>query len=146
MSGPNLTPVGQDPDLDDLLAAGVVPNAAVLEVSGGVGFAYGEVGYIHTDETVLKAKSNGTLLEADAYVICLDPAGVASGSSGMFGFPGCLVPGLTGGSAGVRGFLSATAGAITTVVPTTNYSKCLGRWQSTEVFHFLPDWSTKKLS
>lgn len=104
----------------------------------------GDVCYIKVaDGKAYKAKSNGTAAEVEAQ--CIARAAVASGATGLFTFLG-VVSGLSGGALGTRGFLSTTYGGITTVVPSANYSKLLGRWISTTVFFFMPDWSSKRLS
>lgn len=117
-----------------LAIAGVV---AQFTVSGGAAFAFGEVGYIHTDGTVRKAQSDGTSAEADAAVICTTAAGVANGASGSFRLVG-VTNGLSGGTAGSLAYVSATAGAITTTPPVTGFSKIIGRWLSATSLYFAP--------
>lgn len=138
MSGPNLLPYGQQ-ELEDLAALGLVPNATLLAVSGGAAFVYGELGYIHTDGTVRKAQSDGTLEEAWAEVLCVEPAGVANLASGLFLAGPGVVTGLSGGTAGSLAYVSATAGAITTSVPGTGHLKIVGKWLSTTVLKFFAD-------
>lgn len=137
-------PWGGDLDAADLVTLGVADR---LTVSGGAAFAYGEVGYIHTDGTVRKAQADGTAAEAEAKVICINSTSVASGSAGLFRIAPGRVPGLSGGTAGSPGYVSDTAGAITTTAPTTagRYSKILGDWQSATVFYFNPDRNTPQI-
>lgn len=127
-------------DVDTISAAIDSGLAELLTVSGGVAFALGEVGYIHTDGTVRKADANDTPEKAEAQVICIASAGVANGASGAFRYLG-LVTGLSGGTAGSLAYLSATAGGITTTLPASpgsTYSKIVGRWRSSTVLWFCP--------
>jgi hypothetical protein len=116
-------------------------SAHVMTTSGGASFAYGEVGYIHTDGTVRKSQADGSAAEAECLVMCVNASSISSGGTGLFQFPGGLVTGLTGGTAGSLAFVSATAGAITTTAPVVvgYYVKCVGRWISTTMFWFSPD-------
>lgn len=115
-------------------------SARVLTTSGGASFAYGELGYIHTDGTVRKSQADGTAAEAECMVICVNGTSIASGSTGLFQFPGALVTDLTGGTAGSRAFVSATAGAITNTAPVVvgHFVKGVGRWQTTTMLFFDP--------
>lgn len=126
---------------------GTVPALAgltkALTVSGGVAFAYGELGYLHTDGTVRKAQSDGTSAEAEGAVMCVQVGGVLSGASGTFRLLG-VVTGLSGGLAGRPAFVSPTAGGLytpdmsATFPPTTGFSKIVGRWLSSTVLWFCP--------
>jgi len=147
MSGPNMTPVIEQ-DAEDLAALGIVPGAEILTVSGGVAFVYGELGYYHTDGTVRKA-INSSLLASFCEVICIEAAGVASGSAGLFRVAPGLVTGLSGGTANAIGYVSPVAGAITTTPPTygtATWNKPVGRWKTTTVFNFHPVASIEPVS
>lgn len=113
---------------------------AALVVSGGVAFAFGEIGYLHTDGTVRKAQSDGTVAEAAAEVICVQATGVASGSSGTFRVsPGIITFPSAVGTAQALVYVSATAGGLTTTPPAIGsglYSKVVGRWLSTTKLHW----------
>jgi len=130
-----------DPDpvilLALLSAAGYVRNGAQLTVSGGSAFALGEVGYIHTDGTVRRGTPAGTEAQAQIAVVCLVAAGVADAASGLFGFGGCLVTGLSGLTPGALYYLAA-AGAITATAPGSGYSVIVGRAVSATSLHFFP--------
>lgn len=112
----------------------------------GETFVYGEIGYIDVGTgLVYKAQSDGTAAEAEASVMCVEASGILSSASGLF-TPCGFVPGLSGGTTGALAYLSTTAGASTTSVPSTNYSKIIGRWFSATLLYFQPDWASMKLS
>ncbi len=115
-------------------------GAFVLTVSGGVAFAYGEVGYIHTDGTVRKSQRDGTQIEAVTQVICISTA-VADGAAGLFHGPG-RIPGLSGGTGGSLAVVSATAGVITVTLPAQDsgfYLTRLGIWATPTILLFAPE-------
>jgi hypothetical protein len=113
----------------------MVANAKTKTVSGGTAFAYGEVGYIHTDGTVRLGQVT-TEAAATIAVVCLAAAGVASGAAGLFGFPGCLVGGLSGLTIGKQ-YLAAD-GTLTATPPSADWSVVVGVADSATSFHFLP--------
>ena len=119
------------------IAAGLGVFAS-LTVSGGSAFAYGEVGYIHTDGSVRRGQSDGTEAEAQIEVICVQSGGVADGATGLFRVAPGPVTGLSGGTAGSLAYLSATAGALTTTPPSTGYSTIVGRWRTSTELIFRP--------
>jgi hypothetical protein len=116
-------------------------NARPYTVSGGVAFAYGEIGYLLADGTVRLAQSDGTQAEADAVVMCVAAAGVADGASGLF-VTGADVPGLSGGTPGSLAYVDITAGALTTTVPTwahgDRWIRPVGRWLTATILRFFP--------
>lgn len=115
-------------------------------MTAGETFNYGEIGYIkQSDGKIYKAKANGTAAEAEAQVICAAAAGVLIDVSGLFAAQGFL-SGLSGGTNGMRAFLSTTYGASTTAAPSANFSKNIGRWISSTLLWFSPDWVTAQLS
>ena len=119
--------------------SGTLAESFTLPVSGGVAFAYGEVGYLHTDGTVRKSQRDGTQVEAKTQVICLS-ATIADGAAGLFRGPG-RITGLSGGTGGSDAFVGATAGSIDTSPPaegTGHYLTNLGVWVSSSVLLFNP--------
>lgn len=139
---PSVTLVIGDASSISLLYTGAVARSMVA----GETLALGDICYVKAaDGKLWKAKSNGTAAEAEAQFICSASAGIAANVAGMFTALG-FVGGLSGGTAGSRAFLSTTYGGYTTTVPSANYSKLIGRWVSTTVLYFMPDWSSKKLS
>lgn len=130
-----------DPDpvilLALLSAGGYVANGAQLTVSGGSAFALGNVGYLHTDGTVRLGSPSGTEAQAQIAVVCLAAAGVADAASGLFGFGGCLVTGLSGLTPPALYYLAASGG-ITATPPASGYSVIIGRAISATSLHFSP--------
>ncbi len=106
-------------------------------LTAGATFVLGEVGYIHTDGTVLKAQSDNTVTDSAAMVICIESAGVLSAATGLFS-PNGFVSGLSGGTAGSLAYLSGTAGAITTTQPAVGFPKPIGRWLTSTLLYFAP--------
>lgn len=125
---------------EQLLVSGLVAAGTTLTVSGGAAFAYGEIGYLHTDGTVRKAIATGATT-AFARCMCITAAGVADAASGTFLVAPGIVSSLSGGTIGATGYVDeSTAGAIATAPPSTgNFSKILGVWLSTTVFAFHAD-------
>jgi hypothetical protein len=124
--------------IDAAIDAGL---AELLTVSGGVAFAYGEIGYLHTDGTVRKAQADSTDLKASAAVICIVTAGVADGASGAFRYLGPVTFPTAVGTAGALVYVGITPGSLTTtlpVSPTSAFSKVVGRWRTTTVLWFAP--------
>lgn len=119
-------------------AIGIAANVEQLTVSGGADFAYGDIGYIHTDGTVRKSQNDGTSAEAEAEVVCLEADGVDDTLTGDFAAAGGFIPGLTGGSAGALAYIDSTPGAITNTPPVSGYSTIVGRWISATVLLFKP--------
>lgn len=104
----------------------------------GTAITLGQVCYLSANDTARKAQSDGTEAEATAVCICID-ASIAAAGTGRFVFGGIVV-GLSGGSVGDLGYLSATPGGIA-AVPNLNlgqYNVLLGIWQSTTKFQFNP--------
>lgn len=144
MSGATVIPVGSVVELDDLLAAGVLPNLVTLENSHGSNLVFGNVCYVHTDDTVKKAQSDGTAPEAISLVLCVNPSAIANGDEGLFLPIDGLVDmnGVSSGTPGQLIYLSATAGAFQTTLPsypTNTYSVILGRWITSRYLRFNPD-------
>lgn len=98
----------------------------------------GQPCYLSANDTARLAQSDGTEAEATCVCICIDVS-VAAGAVGRFVFGG-IVPGLSGGTVGTLGYLSATAGVIAAVPNLTagQYNVLLGIWQSTTKFQFNP--------
>ncbi len=102
-----------------------------------VPLAVGDVCYLFANDTVKKAKANGT--EAQATALFIATAVIAAGADGTFASAG-LVTGLAGGTVNTLGYLSATAGAIsaTPILTAGQYNVLLGIWQSATKFQFNP--------
>lgn len=98
----------------------------------------GQVCYLSANDTARKAQSDGTEAEATCVCMCVDPS-IAAGAAGRFVFGG-LVIGLSGGTVGTLGYLSATAGGISATPNLTagQYNVLLGIWQSASKFQFNP--------
>lgn len=121
-------------------------GAVARSMTAGELLVLGDICYVKAaDGKLWKAKSNGTAAEAEAQFICSAAAGIAADVAGMFTALG-FVTGLSGGTAGSIAFLATTYGASTTSVPSADYSKIVGRWVSTTVLYFQPDWATMRLS
>lgn len=112
------------------------------DFTAGEAFAFGEVGYAHTDGKIYLAQSGGTAAEAEASLICVAPGGVIMNAVGSFASYAILT---ASGTAGSLAFLSGTAGAITTSAPSTGYSKILGRFITATKLVFSPDINTYPL-
>ena len=114
--------------------------------TAGETLAYGDICYMKAaDGKLWKAQADGTAAEAEARYICIVAAGIAVDVAGLFARAG-WVSGLSGGTAGSRAWLSATAGGSTTTTPTANYSKLIGSWETATLLYFHPDWASRKLS
>ena len=126
----------------DVSTAGNVASKLVA----GENLALGDVCYVKVaDGRLWKGRADLTMVEASVSFICSQVGGILGGASGLFS--GCgFINGLTGGAIDSPCYLSAVAGGRTTVVPTTGYSKLLGRYVSPTVLFFMPDWSTKRLT
>ena len=82
------------------------------------GFAYGQAGYLLADGSVRPARSDVSQVVADAVVMCVAPAGVANGATGLFVRGPVDVPGMPAATPGDLAYVDKTAGTITTVAPT----------------------------
>ncbi len=136
MNGANLIPCGSDPDIAD------IPTITqILTVSGGAGFVLGEIGYIHTDDTVRKAINTSALA---AYCTVMALGTIANGAAGLFlCVPGVIdLSGIAGAAAQALGYVGGTAGLITTTAPTygtATWTKPVGQFLSATKFLFFAD-------
>jgi len=98
----------------------------------------GQPCYLFGNDIAGKAESDLTEARATAVCICID-ASIAAGAVGRFVFGG-IVTGLSGGTVGTLGYLSATAGVIAAVPNLTSgqFNVLLGIWQSASKFQFNP--------
>lgn len=108
MSGPNVMPVGSEIELEDLVDLGI-GGFRLINASGGP-IDYATPCYVDSAGQVRLSKSDGTQVEATAEVISIDGTPIADGASGIFGGPGTVVT--LAGTAGSRGFITATPGVI----------------------------------
>lgn len=104
----------------------------------GTAITLGQPCYLSANDTARKAESDSSEAAATAVCICLD-ASIAAGAIGQFAFGG-TVPGLSGGTVGTLGYLSATVGVIAAVPNLTSgqFNVLLGIWQSATKFQFNP--------
>jgi len=104
----------------------------------GTAITLGQPCYLSANDTARKAESDSSEAAATAVCICID-ASIAAGAVGRFVFGG-IVTGLSGGTVGTLGYLSATAGVIAAVPNLTSgqFNVLLGIWQSASKFQFNP--------
>lgn len=111
--------------------------SATLTNGEAVPLAVGDVCYLFGNNTVKKAKANGT--EAQATALFIATGVIAAGADGVFATRG-LVTGLAGGTVNTLAYLSATAGGIsaTPILTAGQYNVLLGIWQSATRLQFNP--------
>lgn len=109
----------------------------VLTNGDATGMVLGSLAYISANDTVSKAKSNGTLAQASCLYMSLDT--IVSGGTGRF-VGGGIIGGLAGGTFNTLGYLGTTAGVMAAAPDLTvgEYNVLLGLWLSATEFQFHP--------
>lgn len=115
------------------------PVVVLPRTVAGAACVYGAPAYVHTDGT-FRPCINTSEAAADCLAICFEPSGIPVGGVGRFAFGPCVLTGLSGGTAQALVFIGASAGALTTTLPSGGaYVKPVGRWLSATELLFAPD-------
>jgi len=99
----------------------------------------GQVCYLSANSTAKLGLANGTLAQASVVVMCI-AASIAAGATGKFVFGGVVAGAGAGKTFGTLGYLSTTAGGISTTPDLTSgeYNVILGAWINATDFEFAP--------
>ena len=92
--------------------------------------------YISAADTVMLADANAEAKAAIGFVI----SSITNAATGSVYLGPGIITGLTGGTAGAKGFLSTTPGEITATPPSaaSDIVQPVGYWLTTTIFFFQP--------
>ncbi len=116
-----------------------LPTASAAEIrtmTAGETTGASKLVYISASDTVMLADANAEAKAAIGFVI----SSITNAATGSVYLGPGIITGLTGGTAGAKGFLDTTPGAITATPPSgaSDIVQPVGYWLTTTVFFFNP--------